>query len=353
MSYWQVDDSFLGHHKTVRALRSGAEALQMWCALRHYVAVNNTDGVIPDEDINDLPHAPKSPRKWLRVLVECGKPMGDGERGDGLVDPHAAGWRLHDYQDHGLSSTEILKRKEDARERKRRWKERQSGTHTEHVPNASRTTNERPPIPSHPIPSPSQEGTTPSGDAAAKDLTGSARGEAPAEQRQLPRLTNLQDSLKVPIGQRAELLEQNRHLAEWLQPNRWPEVAAIAQRLASASGGPMPVGSYSDNGVKAVVALYAAGLSQADIERAVDVVTGEDWWRSRRRGLSSLSLEVVRRALAPAPDPESEARLRAPDRESSADAQSRRLHERVERLEAEEREQAAAGAAPLLTARHQ
>jgi hypothetical protein len=58
VTYWQMDDKFLGHHKTIRALRAGAEALQMWLALRNYVAHNETDGEIPDEDIDDLPGAP-------------------------------------------------------------------------------------------------------------------------------------------------------------------------------------------------------------------------------------------------------------------------------------------------------
>lgn len=142
MSYWQMDDGFLGHHKTRRALRKGAEALQMWLALRTYVAVNTTNGTIPDEDIDDLANAPKSARKWLDVLVGCGEPLPSGARGPGLVDPLENGvWALHNYDRHGLSAAEVERRKEAARERKRKWSKNRSGTQperrSEHVPDAS------------------------------------------------------------------------------------------------------------------------------------------------------------------------------------------------------------------------
>lgn len=141
MSYWQMDDGFLGHHKTVRAIRKGPEALQMWVALRTYVAKNTTNGTVPDEDIDDLPQAPKNPRKWLQVLVECGKPVGGGIRAPGLVDPICDGqWKLHNYERHGLPADEIQRRKEAARERKKKWHEKRSGTEPERrperVPNA-------------------------------------------------------------------------------------------------------------------------------------------------------------------------------------------------------------------------
>ncbi len=161
-----MDDKFLRHHKTIRALRAGAEALQMWVALRSYVANNETDGEIPNEDIDDLPGAPKNPRKWLSVLVECGKPI-DGGRGAGLVDPIPTGWKLHNYEKRGLTREQIETAREKARTRKEHWKERQSGTQperrSERVPNDTGTSPRvRAPagaLPSSPIPSHPTEGT--------------------------------------------------------------------------------------------------------------------------------------------------------------------------------------------------
>ena len=114
-----MDDGFLGHHKTRRAIGVGAEALVMWCALRTYVGKHLTDGFIADEEIDNLPDAPKHPRKWLKVLVDCGKPERDGTRGAGLVDHCDGGWVLHNYLKHALTSEEIRRRKDFAKERKR------------------------------------------------------------------------------------------------------------------------------------------------------------------------------------------------------------------------------------------
>lgn len=185
MTYWQMDDKFLGHHKTVRALRAGAEALQMWIALRSYVANNESDGVIPDGDIDDLPGAPKNPRRWLKVLVECGKPaIGTEERGAGFVDVLQGAWKIHNYEKRGLSRAQIDAKRDADRTRKERWKERQPGTHqerrSEHVPNASRTPSGASPrvrapagaLPSHPIPSHDQ-----TEEDDPKDLTGCGAGE--------------------------------------------------------------------------------------------------------------------------------------------------------------------------------
>lgn len=122
MSRFEIDDQFLGHHKVKRALRSGAEALQMWLAMRTYVAINNTGGFIPDEDLDDLNGKPGTPRKWVAVLVNCGKPLPNGGRGAGLVDEVPGGWELHDYSDHGLSPEEIEHKRKLSRDRQRRWR---------------------------------------------------------------------------------------------------------------------------------------------------------------------------------------------------------------------------------------
>jgi hypothetical protein len=123
VSHWEMDDAFLGHHKTRRAVRSGWEALGMWCALRTYVAKHLTDGYIPDEEIDQLPDAPRYPRKWLGCLVECGMRLKDGSRGPGLVDPCDGGWMLHDYLDHAISAEEIKRRKREAAARQKAWRD--------------------------------------------------------------------------------------------------------------------------------------------------------------------------------------------------------------------------------------
>lgn len=221
MSRFEIDDQFLGHHKTVRALRKGAEALQMWLAIRTYVAINNSDGIVPDEDIDDLPGAPKSPRKWLAVLVECGKPVPGEGRGPGLVDAVDGGWRLHDYRDHGLSPDEIERRKELSRERQRRWRESR-------VPNASRNGVTHSPPNAVTNPSSDASGDTPdpirsdpkidpSLHGGAKDLSGhGGRDETdpPRPSREISvGARRFAESLNTEAPEELEFTEQHRELA--------------------------------------------------------------------------------------------------------------------------------------------
>jgi hypothetical protein len=160
MTHWQMDDQFLGHHKTKRALRAGAEALQMWVALRTYVAINLSDGKVPDEDIDDLPHAPKSPRKWLKILVECGMPLDNGSRGPGLVDPTDGGWYLHDFHVHGENKVVVEARRANNRERQQRFRQARDSRATNTPPKSvtmsvsnAVTNTVSNATPSHPIPS--------------------------------------------------------------------------------------------------------------------------------------------------------------------------------------------------------
>lgn len=84
-------------------------------------------------------------------------------------------------------------------------------------------------------------------------------------------------------------------------PERWPEVLSVAQAFARAAALPeQRLGQYGrDPGVRALVDLYAAGFTQLELERVAALVPKQPWWSasSRRLGLSSLSIEVVRRNL--------------------------------------------------------
>lgn len=125
-------------------------------------------------------------------------------------------------------------------------------------------------------------------DADASDAREAAASRKP---------TCLADALAVPINERAIIAERDPHLADYLQPQDWPEIRAVAGPLGAGT-----LASYSrDSGVRAAVSLYAAGFSQAELERAVAALPSDPWWREKRRGLSALSAEVVRRALGPDP----------------------------------------------------
>jgi hypothetical protein len=108
--------------------------------------------------------------------------------------------------------------------------------------------------------------------------------------------------VRVPICERAALVVSGRVAAQWLQPECWREVIEVEAALAEGEGRkPLPLGRYDrDTGVQAIVALYAAGFMPGDVKRVAREVPGQPWWRSGgRRGLASLSPEVMRRGLAP------------------------------------------------------
>lgn len=119
-------------------------------------------------------------------------------------------------------------------------------------------------------------------------------------------LNSLEEALAVPIRARAEWLESHQSMATWVQPERWPEVQLVAAAFASATAREVNgrLGNYQrDAGVRALVALYAAGYQQAELVRAVTLLVDTDWWRKEgaSRGLSTFTIEVVRRVVTADP----------------------------------------------------
>lgn len=171
-----VKEEFVGGDKWARAVKlGGSDAIVMWLALKCYASRHaSTEGFVPDESLDDLPGAPRKPRKALEALVECGLLGPDGTRGAGLVDLVPGGWQLHDYLDHSATPEEIELRREKARDKKRRYREQQRrelaelrerslvaqipilagvpgdsrGTHGDSPPGAS-LTGARPHVPAH------------------------------------------------------------------------------------------------------------------------------------------------------------------------------------------------------------
>jgi len=108
--------------------------------------------------------------------------------------------------------------------------------------------------------------------------------------------------LSASIRERALAVRDQPALAAKTHLEQWPEVVGVAQAFARASGLPEHgLGEHgSDPGVRAILALYAAGFTQIELERVAEFVPKQAWWRSKALGLSSLSPEVVRRNLSAA-----------------------------------------------------
>ena len=106
--------------------------------------------------------------------------------------------------------------------------------------------------------------------------------------------------LELPIAERAKLVLEEPREAQRLQPQHWPETRRIAQAFGMAVGSDRPLSEIThDSGLRAIVVLLAAGYSVADLEWIAANVPKQAWWRrgDRVRGLGSLSVEVVSRAL--------------------------------------------------------
>jgi hypothetical protein len=119
--------------------------------------------------------------------------------------------------------------------------------------------------------------------------------------------------LKLPVSERASRVLDAPALAERLHPERWPELIAVGAAFAESTGQTKAfLGRFADDeGVRALVRLFASGFSQQSLEYVARVVPKQEWWTAngKRLGLSSLTLEVVRRN---APDAEGRARVMSP-----------------------------------------
>lgn len=112
-------------------------------------------------------------------------------------------------------------------------------------------------------------------------------------------LANLAQAIRVPVGPRSAALLREPHLGEWCEPQKWPEVVEVATALGELTGSTSRLGTWPrDSGVKALVELFAAGFDPPEVCGRLPAIVASAWWRAGKRGLSSLTVEVLRRAEA-------------------------------------------------------
>lgn len=111
--------------------------------------------------------------------------------------------------------------------------------------------------------------------------------------------TTIEEVLEMPIQKRATLVVDSPDLARRVKPHTWPEVVAVAHALAEAEGqtNALLTCYEHDRGVRNLVALYATGVSQEDLESVARTVPKQIWWTASGKplGLESLTINVVRR----------------------------------------------------------
>lgn len=120
-----IKEEFVGGEKWRRAVElGGSDAIVLWLAMKRYCSHHtDTEGFVPDEDLEGLPGAPRRLRKALQVLIDCGRRLPCGQRGPGFVEPVEGGWRLHDYLEHSAAPEEIALKREKERIRKNAYRE--------------------------------------------------------------------------------------------------------------------------------------------------------------------------------------------------------------------------------------
>lgn len=349
MVWVRLDDRLTDHVKW-HALSPAARLLLI--ELLIWTSKEQTGGFIPHGTARR--YAGRGAARRMAELANAGQAVGKA----GFVEPVEAGWQIHDFKVYQPSSdavTEaVIKRSERARRANAaRWHGATTGS-LRHPKDSNKDSlgevkdSLEPPSDILGV-SPDPDPDLTLAKAAAsdpKDLTGSSREAAavaegwqvppafpipvmlagkkdaewaleedeiapplapkePDKPRPTPRLSSKSAALAVPITERARHVLEHEHEADWTQPEQWPEVLGLVAAFGAATGqSALRLGSYSrDAGVRSLVALYAAGYTQAELERAVKAAVKDPWWNAdgKRRGLASLSPEVVRRLLIEEP----------------------------------------------------
>jgi hypothetical protein len=110
----------------------------------------------------------------------------------------------------------------------------------------------------------------------------------------------------MPLAERSSLALRDTMRATYIEPDKWPEVRLAVVAYREATKAPrLRVGTLAtDPGVRRLLELYAAGCTADEVCAAIPLVVASSWWAEKPRDLGSLSLTVLRRALAerkPAP----------------------------------------------------
>lgn len=155
-------------------------------------------------------------------------------------------------------------------------------------------------------------------EASAKDLSGNARVSEPLGMRKPVPPPTSDESEQAYISEikrrcreeptpdlfaRAAGCIRNPYDGQFESPQSWPEVQAMAACFAASYGavhrhlGQLP----RDKGLGALLGILGAGIGHREYMRAVQLSLDDEWFQNLKGpGLTSLSLDVVRRLLAEA-----------------------------------------------------
>lgn len=274
----------------------------------------NETAFVPAQAMYELAGTRGRALKLCTELEDCGASKGK----QGILEPVEGGWRIHDAEHYwpprapvvagGVEDQERAaardRQRDRARDRKRRQRDKSRSVTSDVTPNV--TLGHAPPLHS---PSQNGNGNDNLQPDLPKDLTGlPARkvsggrggGEDETPSAELSRAPAPAREGEAPLRDRAQACLDNPHDAGFRSPEAWPEVVAVVEAFKRATGQPNArTGAFPrDPGIRRVIELLADGVTVAELETAIERAARSEWWRGGRKGLSSISLEVVRRALA-------------------------------------------------------
>ena len=147
MIFAGIDVNIIHHEK---AYNAGPEALGLWLWGMCYAQIHETDGRLPRVAVMSAWGAERRVLRRLAVrLVTSGL----------WVESEDGSFQVHNYRTKNQTADDIRRKKDEARERKRLWKDRQenaSGTRSKTIPERDGTL--LPPSPSPPLQTPPPPG---------------------------------------------------------------------------------------------------------------------------------------------------------------------------------------------------
>jgi hypothetical protein len=96
---------------------------------------------------------------------------------------------------------------------------------------------------------------------------------------------------EADIAERAKLVLADAREAQRQRPQDWPETRKVAEAYGRATGNARPLSELSrDSGLRAILVLFAAGYSAADVEWIAGNVPTQAWWHGG--GRTSTPVEI-------------------------------------------------------------
>lgn len=246
MSWLELDDGILDHPKFIRAIKiGGSETVHLWLGLRAYCGKQLTDGFVPNDMIDEV-RGPRDSKKRAAAL--------EALRTVSLLDPADGGVQMHNYLKWSKSREQVLAMRKQARDRQAKSR----GGHTVTPGVTPRAITERRGVVR------SGEGT----DLDDSDQSGS----------------RVQVAARADLQAMAALWRTDPNLASLSAPNpeKWPETLRLVSKLKAVFGGADQSPRHQgDPRMQVLLALWAEGRQQSELERAIDGAKLDDHIRGK------------------------------------------------------------------------